>query len=111
MDWDGLLRHRGSRMPGCVRAGAFALALGTAGCSGVVDPGFLAPATAPPATAPPAAKVPAANPVTAGTKVGLILPLSAAGNASTVGLVMRNAAEMAVAEMAAPEHSADRQGR
>ena len=102
MDWDGLLRHRGSRMPGCVRAGAFALAVGTAGCSGVVDPGVLAPATAPPATAPPAATVPAANPVAAGTKVGLILPLSAPGNASTVGLVMRNAAEMAVAEMAAP---------
>ena len=102
MDWDGLLRHRGSRVPGCVRAGAFALAVGTAGCSGVVDPGVLAPATAPPATAPPAATVPAANPVAAGTKVGLILPLSAAGNASTVGLVMRNAAEMAVAEMAAP---------
>jgi branched-chain amino acid transport system substrate-binding protein len=94
MDWDGLL-HQGRRVLRCGRAGAIALAAGIAGCTGAFDAGSLAPAPA-----PSAATAPTANPV--GTKVGLILPLSGAGNANTVGLAMRNAAEMAVAEMARP---------
>lgn len=52
---------------------------------------------------PPAA--PAAPATTIGTgqvKVGLILPLSAGGNAGLAGQAMRNAADMALAEFSAP---------
>jgi ABC-type branched-subunit amino acid transport system substrate-binding protein len=48
---------------------------------------------------------PAQAPLTAGTgqvKVGLILPLSAAGNAGVAALSMKNAAEMALAEFQNP---------
>jgi ABC-type branched-subunit amino acid transport system substrate-binding protein len=48
---------------------------------------------------------PAQQPAAIGTgavKVGLILPLSAAGNAGTVALSMKNAAEMALAEFSSP---------
>src|SRR3954466_8368298 len=52
---------------------------------------------------PPAG--PAQLPAAIGTgavKVGLILPLSAAGNAGTVALSMKNAAEMALVEFSSP---------
>ena len=44
-------------------------------------------------------------------KVGLILPLSAAGNAGVAAQSMKNAAEMALAEFQNPEHPAPDQGR
>ena len=52
---------------------------------------------------PPAgsAQLPAAI-GTGAVKVGLILPLSAAGNAGTVALSMKNAAEMALVEFSSP---------
>ena len=55
------------------------------------------------ATPPPAA--PVQQPAAIGTgavRVGLILPLSAGGNAGTVALSMKNAAEMALAEFNSP---------
>jgi len=55
----------------------------------------------PPETAPPPA-APAATIGTGQIKVGLILPLSAAGNAGVAGQAMRNAAEMALAEFNSP---------
>jgi len=56
-------------------------------------------------TPPPATNAPGAPATTIGTgqvKVGLILPLSAGGNAGVAGQAMRNAAEMALAEFSAP---------
>ncbi len=54
---------------------------------------------------PPPTSAPAAPATTIGTgqvKVGLILPLSAGGNAGLAGQAMRNAAEMALADFSAP---------
>ena len=54
---------------------------------------------------PPQAAAPVAPATTIGTgqvRVGLILPLSAGGNAGLAGQAMRNAAEMALAEFNAP---------
>jgi branched-chain amino acid transport system substrate-binding protein len=56
-------------------------------------------------TPPPQAAAPATPATTIGTgqvKVGLILPLSAGGNAGLAGQAMRNAAEMALAEFNSP---------
>jgi branched-chain amino acid transport system substrate-binding protein len=56
-------------------------------------------------TPPAAATAPAAPAATIGTgqvKVGLILPMSAGGNAGLAGQAMRNAAEMALAEFNSP---------
>lgn len=56
-------------------------------------------------TPPPPASAPAAPATTIGTgqvKVGLILPLSAGGNAGLAGQAMRNAAEMALGDFSAP---------
>lgn len=59
------------------------------------------PPNAPP---PPAAAAPAPPPTVGGggVKVGLILPLSAGGNAGNAGQAMRNAAELALAEFNNP---------
>jgi ABC-type branched-subunit amino acid transport system substrate-binding protein len=68
-----------------------------AGCSGGFSTGDLFPSLSP---APPAQ-----NPGTIGTgqvKVGLILPLSAGGNAGVAAQSMRNAAEMALIEFNNP---------
>jgi branched-chain amino acid transport system substrate-binding protein len=69
-----------------------------AGCSGSSQ--YLSP-TPPPgpqsAQAPPGASIGAGE-----VKAGLILPLSAPGNAGVAGQAMRNAAEMAIAEFNAP---------
>ena len=57
---------------------------------------------------------PPQQPLAVGTgqvKVGLILPLSAAGNAGVAAQSMKNAAEMALAEFQNPEHPAPDQGR
>ena len=52
---------------------------------------------------PPSGEAPAAAAIGAGqVKVGLVLPLSAAGNAGLAGQSMRNAAEMAIAEFNNP---------
>ena len=54
---------------------------------------------------PPGGAVPAEQPAAigaGGVRVGLILPLSAGGNAGTVALSMKNAAEMALAEFNSP---------
>ena len=51
---------------------------------------------------PPAVRSPAREIGTGAVKVGLILPLSAGGNAGTVALSMKNAAEMALAEFNSP---------
>ena len=53
----------------------------------------------------PGSRGPAAQPLAVGTgqvKVGLILPLSAAGNAGVAAQSMKNAAEMALAEFQNP---------
>jgi ABC-type branched-subunit amino acid transport system substrate-binding protein len=59
--------------------------------------------TPPPPGAGPGAQAPPGNVIGTGeVKAGLILPLSASGNAGIAGQSMRNAAEMAVAEFNAP---------
>jgi branched-chain amino acid transport system substrate-binding protein len=56
-----------------------------------------------PAPGPQSAQAPPGATIGAGTvKVGLILPLSAPGNAGIAGQAMRNAAEMALAEFNGP---------
>lgn len=69
-----------------------------AGCSTTLNSSNLAPDNAAAATAPP----PAPGLGTGQVKVGLILPLSASGNAGAAGQAMRNAAEMALAEFSDP---------
>ena len=57
-----------------------------------------------PATAPESSLAPQGATIGAGqVKAGLILPLSAPGNAGVAGQAMRNAAEMAIAEFNAPD--------
>jgi hypothetical protein len=61
--------------------------------------------SAPAASTPQAPAGPPVASTTLGTgqvKVGLILPLSAGGNAGVAGVAMRNAAEMALAEFKSP---------
>jgi branched-chain amino acid transport system substrate-binding protein len=79
------------------RAAALALAACLAGCGGGASNlfGSGSPAVEAPATAPPSVAAPLGS---GGVKVGLILPLSAGGNAGIAGQSMRNAAEMALAE-------------
>ncbi|MEA2924548.1 MAG: hypothetical protein QOD25_1670, partial [Alphaproteobacteria bacterium] len=66
-----------------------------AGCSGMGDLGAGTSTSAP----PPAST----NIGTGKVKVGLILPLSATGNAAVAAQSMRNAAEMALAEFNNPD--------
>jgi branched-chain amino acid transport system substrate-binding protein len=68
------------------------------GCSGTLNSNDLSPNNA----ISPAAAAPAPNLGTGDVKVGLILPLSANGNAGIAGQAMRNAAEMALAEFSDP---------
>lgn len=98
-------RHSGadliiSRRRSAARALAVALATMLAGCSGL---GFstdtFSGAPPPRPEEPPSA----ATAIGAGqVKIGLILPLSAGGNAGAAGQSMRDAAEMAVAEFSNP---------
>ena len=76
---------------GGLLAGALAM---LAACSGVPDLFNASP--------PPAAPQPSTAIGTGQVKVGLILPLSAPGNAGTVAQSMKNAAEMALAEFNSP---------
>jgi len=79
----------------------FGMAICLAGCGGTLNSSDLSPNNALPATA----SAPAQPPPSMGAgsvKVGLILPLSASGNAGAAGQAMRNAAEMALAEFSEP---------
>ncbi len=78
-------------------AAALVTALGFAGCSGTLNSVDLSRsnAAAPGVTASESTP----NRGTGDFKVGLILPLSANGNAGAAGQAMRNAAEMALAEL------------
>jgi ABC-type branched-subunit amino acid transport system substrate-binding protein len=89
-----------SRQPSGWRAGLVAAtALILAGCAGMNLPSgsdFFS-------SAPPPPEAQAAAPIGTGQiKVGLVLPVSAAGPAGQAGLSMRNAAEMALAEFNNP---------
>jgi branched-chain amino acid transport system substrate-binding protein len=80
-------------------ATALVTALGFAGCSGTLNSVDLPRSNG----AAPGVMAPEPNPNpnrgAGGFKVGLILPLSASGNAGAAGQAMRNAAEMALAEL------------
>src|SRR5262249_61030119 len=78
-------------------AGLALLAL--AACSGSFSTSDLAPGSAP--SAPPSQA--GSNIGEGKVKVGLILPLSASGNAAVAGQSMRNAAEMALAGFNNPD--------
>ena len=71
-----------------------------AGCSGTFNSGDLSPNN----TGSPVAmaSAPAPNLGAGDVKMGLVLPLSASGNAGIAGQGMRNAAEMALAESSDP---------
>jgi branched-chain amino acid transport system substrate-binding protein len=77
-------------------AGGMAL---LAGCGGGASLGDLSTSEAPPG-APPPETTGAIG--TGQVKVGLLLPLSAGGNAGAAALSMKNAAEMALAEFQSP---------
>jgi branched-chain amino acid transport system substrate-binding protein len=93
------------RSPLSRRACAFGLMAGAvavlSACSGVSE---LFNATTPSTAQPPAPTAPqGSSEIGAGAvRVALILPLSAGGNAGTVALSMKNAAEMALAEFNSP---------
>src|SRR5262245_29685510 len=73
---------------------ALASLLLLAGCSGMGD----LPGSAPNAPAQPASNIGQGK-----VKAGLILPLSASGNAAVAAQSMRNAAELALAEFSSPD--------
>jgi ABC-type branched-subunit amino acid transport system substrate-binding protein len=78
-----------------------------AGCSGLGNLGDTLPGGSKPQPEPDAATT-AALPPAAGaepgkTKIGLILPLTASGNAGAAAQAMRNAAEMALADFSNPD--------
>lgn len=80
------------------RAVAVMVAAVLSGCTGTgFNPGDLFSNAQPPPAAPPPTVTPA-GPNAGAVRVGLILPLSAGGNAGAAGQAMRSAAEMAVAE-------------
>jgi branched-chain amino acid transport system substrate-binding protein len=96
-----LSEARGARAPSCWHASAIAVApaaaMGLAACSGMLNSQDLSLGNA--TAAAPAAPGPLTNRSAGDFKVGLILPLSASGNAGAAGQAMRNAAEMALAEL------------
>jgi ABC-type branched-subunit amino acid transport system substrate-binding protein len=100
-------RDRTTKPSGATRRTAVGLILGApllGACAGVQQSlsSFSNPFSSDPA---PVAAGPAQQPLAVGTgqvKVGLILPLSAAGNAGVAALSMKNAAEMALAEFQNP---------
>ena len=93
-----------ARLPGATRRTAIGLVLGApllAACSGVQQSlsSFSTPFGSPGPAGPPQQPQAVGN---GGVKVGLILPLSAAGNAGVAAQSMKNAAEMALAEFQNP---------
>jgi branched-chain amino acid transport system substrate-binding protein len=87
---------RGWRRPIAIAA-ALVTATCFAGCSGTLSSGDLSRSNA--AVPGAMASAPVPNRSAGDFKVGLILPLSASGNAGAAGQAMRNAAEMALAEL------------
>jgi ABC-type branched-subunit amino acid transport system substrate-binding protein len=89
-----------ARLPGTTRRTALGLVLGApllAACSGVQQ--SLSTFGSPGPAGPPQQPQAVGN---GGVKVGVILPLSAAGNAGVAAQSMKNAAEMALAEFQNP---------
>jgi len=78
-------------------AAALVAAMGLAGCSGTLNSGDLSRSNAAAPGVMASESIP--NRGAEDFKVGLILPLSANGNAGVAGQAMRNAAEMALAEL------------
>jgi ABC-type branched-subunit amino acid transport system substrate-binding protein len=78
---------------------AVAAALLLAGCGGSFSVGDLLPGSSSPA----APTQPAGSIGEGQVKVGLILPLSASGNAAVAAQSMRNAAELALSEFSSPD--------
>jgi ABC-type branched-subunit amino acid transport system substrate-binding protein len=73
--------------------------MGCVGCSNTLNSGNSGDLSAATPAAPTTAALEAnPSPVAGGYKIGLVLPLSATGNAGGVALAMRNAAEMALAQ-------------
>jgi ABC-type branched-subunit amino acid transport system substrate-binding protein len=70
-------------------------ALGLAGCNTSGLPGLDSLGSNPPPVAPQQADIPV---IPGKVRVGLILPLTAPGNAGVAGAALKNAAEMAIAE-------------
>jgi branched-chain amino acid transport system substrate-binding protein len=73
-----------------------------AGCSGSSNYFSSLPSLSSTSPPPQGAEAPAATLGSGQVRVGLILPLSAGGNAGIAGQAMRNAAEMALAEFNSP---------
>jgi ABC-type branched-subunit amino acid transport system substrate-binding protein len=102
-------RDRTTKPPLATRRSAVGLILGApllGACAGVQQglSSFSNPFSSG-SQAPPVAAGPAQQPLAVGTgqvKVGLLLPLSATGNAGVAALSMKNAAEMALAEFQNP---------
>jgi branched-chain amino acid transport system substrate-binding protein len=94
---------RSARAPSCWHPLAIAAAvvatMGLAACSGMLNSQDLSLGNA--TAAAPVAPGPIPNQSAGDFKVGLILPLSASANAGAAGQAMRNAAEMALAELGA----------
>src|SRR6476469_1671336 len=93
-----------ARLPGVTRRTAVGLVLGApllAACSSVQQSlsSFSSPFGSPGPAGPPQQPQAVGN---GGVKVGLILPLSATGNAGVAAQSMKNAAEMALAEFQNP---------
>jgi len=90
-------RPRWWRPAAAVVAATVMAATWLAGCSGTFNAGDLLPSVQPPTA-------PAAEPAlgVGGVKVGLILPLTAGGNAGAAGQAMRNSADLALAEFNGP---------
>jgi branched-chain amino acid transport system substrate-binding protein len=84
------------RVAGIVACAALLLA----GCSGSSGPGFNSGLGDQPQEVPTQPQAPLGNP--GGVRVGLILPLSATGNAGAAAQSMRNAAELALSEFNNP---------
>ena len=105
----------GSQDLTATRRTALGLMLGApllSACAGVQQ--SLSQFSSPFGETPTAPAGPAQQPTAVGNgqvKVGLILPLSASGNAGVAAQSMKNAAEMALAEFQNPEHPAPDQGR
>jgi hypothetical protein len=92
----------GSKAPGATRRAAIGLALGApllSACSSIQQ-SFSQFSSSSPAPAGPAQQATVAG--SGQVKVGLILPLSASGNAGVAAQSMKNAAEMALAEFQNP---------
>src|SRR6516165_1800235 len=92
----------GSKAPGATRRAAIGLALGApllSACSSIQQ-SFSQFSNSSPAPVGPAQQATVAG--SGQVKVGLILPLSASGNAGVAAQSMRNAAEMALAEFQNP---------